>query len=169
MSSPKTLRVCGDLKTRPKFVGSIGQLGKIANCQKLRGRTRRRTGQSEGGRSCGTHEAHALPGCVRAHPRTHALEYLQVRCARWPGCRAGGGVGIVSACDSNPRSRWPGSLPGNPCTQLILLTPIAVPVQWCAVQSIFESILEYLSIYLSIYLRMYLSICSWSLPCQRCL
>ena len=39
----------------------------------------------------------------------------------------------------------------------------------CAVQSIFESILEYLSIYLSIYLRMYLSICSWSLPCRRCL
>ena len=39
----------------------------------------------------------------------------------------------------------------------------------CVVQSIFESILEYLSIYLSIYLRMYLSICSWSLPCQRCL
>ena len=26
MSFPKTLRVCGDLKTRPKFVGSIGQL-----------------------------------------------------------------------------------------------------------------------------------------------
>jgi hypothetical protein len=38
-----------------------------------------------------------------------------------------------------------------------------------AVQSIFESILEYLSIYLPIYLRMYLSICSWSLQCQRCL
>jgi hypothetical protein len=104
---------------------------------------------------------------VRAHPRTHALEYL-FRTGAHAG-RAGGGVGITSACDTNPRSRWPGSLPGDPCTQLILLTPIAVPVQWCAVQSIFESILEYLSIYLSIYLLMYLSICSWSLPCQRCL
>ena len=57
--------------------------------KKLRGRTRRRAGQAEGGRSCGTHEAHALPGCVRAHPRTHAPEYLQGRCARWPGYRAG--------------------------------------------------------------------------------
>jgi hypothetical protein len=46
---------------------------------------------------------------------------------------------------------------------------VCVCVCVCVVQSIFESILEYLSIYLSIYLRMYLSICSWSLPCQRCL
>jgi len=61
----------------------------FANCPKLRGRTRRRAGQAEGGCSCGTHEARALPGCVRAHPRTHAPEYLQGRCARWPGCRAG--------------------------------------------------------------------------------
>ena len=27
MSSPHTPRVCGDLKSRPKFVGSVGQLG----------------------------------------------------------------------------------------------------------------------------------------------
>jgi hypothetical protein len=46
---------------------------------------------------------------------------------------------------------------------------VCVCVCVCVIQSIFESILEYLSIYLSIYLRMYLSICSWSLPCQRCL
>ena len=57
----------------------------FANCPKLRERTRRREGRRKGG----THEAHALPGCARAHPRTHALEYLQGRCARWPGCRAG--------------------------------------------------------------------------------
>ncbi len=29
MSSPQTPRVCGDLKTRTKFVGSLGQLGEI--------------------------------------------------------------------------------------------------------------------------------------------
>jgi hypothetical protein len=46
---------------------------------------------------------------------------------------------------------------------------VCVCVCVCAVQSIFESILENLFIYLSIYLRMYLSVCSWSLPCQRCL
>jgi hypothetical protein len=46
---------------------------------------------------------------------------------------------------------------------------VCVCVCVCVVQSFFESILEYLSIYLSIYLRMYLSICSWSLKCQRCL
>ena len=42
MSSPQTPRVCGDLKTRPKFVGSVGQFGGnfFANCPKLRGRRR---------------------------------------------------------------------------------------------------------------------------------
>ena len=51
--------------------------------------------------------------CARTstHPRTgipagpvRTLAGLQGRCARWPG-----------------------SLPGDPCAQLILLTPIAVP------------------------------------------
>ena len=42
MRSPQTPRVCGDLKTRPKFVGSVGQFGGkfFANCPKLRGRRR---------------------------------------------------------------------------------------------------------------------------------
>jgi hypothetical protein len=31
MSSPQTPRVCGDLKTRPKFVGSVGQLGEFVS------------------------------------------------------------------------------------------------------------------------------------------
>ena len=102
---------------------SVGQLeGKFfANCPKLRGMTRRRTGQEEGGYSCGTHETHTLPGCVLAHPRTHAPKYLQDWCASWPSCRAGGGVGGASVCAVNPRARWTGSLSGDPCVQLILL------------------------------------------------
>ena len=43
-------------------------------------RTRRRAGQAEGGCSCGTHEARALPGCVRAHPRTHAPTAAGLAC-----------------------------------------------------------------------------------------
>ncbi len=41
------------------------------------------------------------------------------------GWLAGGGVGDASACAANPRARCPGSLSGDPCAQLILLTPIA--------------------------------------------
>ena len=130
MNSPKTLRVCGDLKTRPKFVGSDSWGQIFCQLSETEREDQEEGGQSEGGRSCCTHEAHALPGCVCAHPRTHAPEYLQGRCARWPGCRAGGGVGDASACAANPRARWQGSLSGDPCAQIILLTPIAVPVQW---------------------------------------
>ena len=109
---------------------TVGKNQLFANCPKLRGTASVEGGQAEGGRSCNTHEAHALPGCVRAHPHTHAQEYLQGRCARWPGCRAGGGVGDASDCASNSRARWPGLVSGDPCSQIILLTPIAVPVQW---------------------------------------
>ena len=102
MISPKTLRVCGDLKTTLKAevcgVGWTVGGNFFANCPylhpsaaatsrterppiadtritivirpKLKGRTRRRAGHPEGGSSCGTHEDHVLPGCVRAHPRT---------------------------------------------------------------------------------------------------
>jgi len=39
MRSPQTPRVCGDLKTRPKFVGLVGQFGGKFYCPKLRRRT----------------------------------------------------------------------------------------------------------------------------------
>jgi len=109
MNSPKTLRVCGDLKTRPKFVGSDSWGQFFCQLSEIEREDQEEGGQAEGGRSCGTHEAHALPGCVRAHPRTHAPEYLQGRCARWPGCRASGGIGDARC--RNKRERHGGGAP----------------------------------------------------------
>jgi hypothetical protein len=75
MSSPQTLRVCGDLKTRPKFVGLVGQLGQFFFCKLsetvVRGRTRRRVGQGDGRRNQMRYARGSRAPRVRARTPTH--------------------------------------------------------------------------------------------------
>jgi len=119
MSSPQTPRVCGDLKTRPKFVGSDSwgqifcQLSETEREHEEEGRAGGRGAQlryargSRASRVCARTSTYPRTGIPAGPVRT--LAWLQGRCAR--------------------------SLPGDPCAQLILLTRIAVPVQWRCRQS----------------------------------
>jgi hypothetical protein len=151
MSFPKTLRVCGDLKTSPKFVGWLDSWGQ-SFCQLSE---TEREDEEEG----------------RAGGRGAQLRYARTSLTRFPGVcahiHAPTHRNTCRACEH--AGRVAGPVGGLAILFSLSVRCVCVCVCVCAVQSIFESILEYLSIYLSIYLRMYLSICSGSLPCQRCL
>ena len=122
----------------------------FANCPKLRGGPGGGRADGRGAQLRYARGSRAFRVCARTstHPRTGIPAGPVRTLARMQG-------------------RWGGWL--APLLPARCAVCVCVCVCVCAVQSIFESILEYLSIYLSIYLRMYLSICSWSLPCQRCL
>jgi hypothetical protein len=90
MNPPKTLRVCGDLKTRPKFVGSDSWGQFFCQLSETEREDQEEGGQAEGGYARGSRASRV---CARTstHPRTgipagpvRTLAGLQ---GRWEGWR----------------------------------------------------------------------------------
>ena len=72
MNSPKTLRVCGDLKTRPKFVGSDSWGQIFCQLSETEREDQEEGGQSEGVAAAGRTRLTRFPGvCSHIHAHTH--------------------------------------------------------------------------------------------------